>query len=62
MVFSTSYQQQQNFYNCVRSNDPNSFFVLLQQNPYHIDTLIQLSEILKQFGENDQAKDLIERF
>uniref|UniRef100_A0A8C4T9U6 Transcription factor 25 (basic helix-loop-helix) n=1 Tax=Erpetoichthys calabaricus TaxID=27687 RepID=A0A8C4T9U6_ERPCA len=42
------YQQAQfKFLDAVESMDPNNIVVLLQTNPYHIDSLIQLSDVCR---------------
>ena len=52
---------QEEFFKCVATHDPNSFQYLLQKSPYHIDSLVQLSEVCKQTGELETAQDFIER-
>ena len=48
-VHNRAYQDvQSQFESCVASMDPNRLVVLLQHNPYHISTLLQVSEIAKQ--------------
>jgi len=54
-------QAQEVFQACIESGDPNSLFQLLGQAPYHVGTLLQLSELLKQTGDFQRAADLIER-
>jgi len=63
-AFSWSEKQkhaQEVFQACIESGDPNSLFQLLGQAPYHVGTLLQLSELLKQTGDFQRATDLIER-
>ncbi|KAK5157192.1 hypothetical protein LTR04_005494 [Oleoguttula sp. CCFEE 6159] len=61
-VHSRSYQDvQRQFETCVVSMDPNRLVQLLQYNPYHISTLLQVSEIAKQERENATSGDLLER-
>ncbi|KAG4302497.1 hypothetical protein PCANB_001176 [Pneumocystis canis] len=61
-VFSKAYQDvQRKFLMAVNSFDPNNFTMLLQHNPYHVDTLLQVSEILKHQGDYQHSIDLIER-
>uniref|UniRef100_A0A8C4XEN1 Transcription factor 25 (basic helix-loop-helix) n=1 Tax=Erpetoichthys calabaricus TaxID=27687 RepID=A0A8C4XEN1_ERPCA len=56
------YQQAQfKFLDAVESMDPNNIVVLLQTNPYHIDSLIQLSDVCRVQEDQEMAKDLIER-
>ncbi|CAL8581989.1 hypothetical protein XPA_007669 [Xanthoria parietina] len=61
-VHSTAYQDVQGqFETCVESLDPQRLIHLLQYNPYHISTLLQVSEIAKQQGDNSVSGDLLER-
>lgn len=61
-VHNTFYQEtQRQFTSCVASMDPEQMVRLLHQNPYHISTLLQVSEIAKQQRDNASASDLLER-
>lgn len=61
-VHSNVYQDvQRQFETCVASMDPQRMISLLQYNPYHISTLLQVSEIAKQQGDNSVSGDLLER-
>ena len=61
-VHNTSYQDtQRQFHLCVASYDPERMIQLLHTNPYHISTLLQVSEIAKQQRDNASASDLLER-
>nr|POE85481.1 ribosome quality control complex subunit 1 [Quercus suber] len=61
-VHTRSYQDVQlQFARCVESMDPNRLVVLLQHNPYHISTLLQVSEIAKHERDPATAGDLLER-
>ncbi|KAJ9655967.1 hypothetical protein H2201_008684, partial [Coniosporium apollinis] len=61
-VHSSSYQDvQSQFETCVASMDPNRMVQLLQYNPYHISTLLQVSEIAKQERDYATSGDLLER-
>ena len=61
-VHNSAYQEvQSQFEIAVESMDPNRLVVMLQQNPYHISTLLQVSEIAKQDRENAMSGDLLER-
>ncbi|KZM19221.1 uncharacterized protein EKO05_0007320 [Ascochyta rabiei] len=61
-VHNTSYQEtQRQFAVCVASMDPERMVQLLHHNPYHISTLLQVSEIAKQQRDNASASDLLER-
>ncbi|XP_027702272.1 transcription factor 25 [Vombatus ursinus] len=56
------YQQVQfQFLNAVESMDPNNIVLLLQGNPYHIDSLLQLSDVCRLQEDQEMARDLIER-
>lgn len=62
IIHSTAYQSAQKDYEvAVASMDPNRMVSLLQQNPYHTATLLQVSEIMKHQGQHAEAGDLIER-
>lgn len=52
---------QGEFETCVASMDPNRMVQLLQYNPYHISTLLQVSEIAKQERDHATSGDLLER-
>lgn len=61
-VHNEAYQEvQAQFDIAVESMDPNRLILMLQQHPYHISTLLQVSEIAKQDRENAMAGDLLER-
>ena len=61
-VHSTGYQDvQRQFQTCVESMDPQRMIHMLQYNPYHISTLLQVSEIAKQQGDHSVSGDLLER-
>ena len=61
-VHNRIYQDvQAQFQIAVESMDPNRLVVLLQHNPYHISTLLQVSEIAKQEGDHTTSGDLLER-
>ncbi|XP_056268951.1 transcription factor 25 [Pseudoliparis swirei] len=56
------YQQVQfKFLDAVESMDPNNIVALLQLNPYHIDSLLQLSDVCRIQEDQEMARDLIER-
>ncbi|THC91210.1 hypothetical protein EYZ11_009336 [Aspergillus tanneri] len=52
---------QRQFDICVESMDPQRMIQLLQYNPYHISTLLQVSEIAKHQGDHAVSADLLER-
>ncbi|XP_061622084.1 transcription factor 25 [Phyllopteryx taeniolatus] len=59
---SRDYQQVQfKFLDAVESMDPNTIVALLQLNPYHIDSLLQLSDVCRIQDDQEMARDLIER-
>ncbi|KNG52390.1 transcription factor 25 [Stemphylium lycopersici] len=61
-VHNRTYQDvQRQFQTCVASMDPERMIALLQHNPFHISTLLQVSEIAKQQRENAAASDMLER-
>lgn len=45
----------------VKTHDPNRITALVQAHPYHIDSLLQLSEISRNSGNITQAAELVER-
>jgi hypothetical protein len=61
-VHNMSYQHVQSQFNsCVATMDPNSLVALLRENPYHISTLLQVSEIAKHQSDHATSGDLLER-
>jgi hypothetical protein len=61
-VHNRMYQDVQGqFETCVASMDPQRMVLLLQHNPYHISTLLQVSEIAKQERDHTTSGDLLER-
>ncbi|KAM3625293.1 uncharacterized protein V6R79_009770 [Siganus canaliculatus] len=59
---SRDYQQVQfKFLDAVESMDPNNIVALLQLNPYHIDSLLQLSDVCRIQEDQEMARDLVER-
>ncbi|KAI5809533.1 transcriptional repressor TCF25-domain-containing protein [Peziza echinospora] len=59
---SKGYQDvQRQFMMCVMSMDPNRMIALLQHNPYHISTLLQVSLILTSQRDHTTSGDLLER-
>ncbi|XP_068117538.1 ribosome quality control complex subunit TCF25 [Hyperolius riggenbachi] len=56
------YQQVQfKFLDAVESLDPNNIVLLLQMSPYHVDSLLQLSDVCRLQEDQEMARDLIER-
>ncbi|KAI8592286.1 transcriptional repressor TCF25-domain-containing protein [Geranomyces variabilis] len=61
-VHARAYQEiQRGYLECVRTHDPNTIQNLLHLYPYHVDSLLQLSEIAKHSGDIALASELIER-
>ena len=52
---------ERQFMSCVASMDPQRLITLLTYNPYHVSTLLQVSEIAKQQGDHSVSGDLLER-
>ncbi|KAJ6141462.1 hypothetical protein N7470_009852 [Penicillium chermesinum] len=62
IVHNTAYKDVQNQFDmCVESMEPQRLISLLQYNPYHISTLLQVSELAKHQGDHSVAADLLER-
>ncbi|KAJ3163238.1 Transcription factor 25 [Geranomyces michiganensis] len=60
-VHARAYQEiQRGYLECVRTHDPNTIQNLLRMYPYHIDALLQWSEIVKHSGDISLASELIE--
>uniref|UniRef100_A0A1B0CVA6 Transcription factor 25 n=2 Tax=Lutzomyia longipalpis TaxID=7200 RepID=A0A1B0CVA6_LUTLO len=58
---SQSYRQVQNkFLAAVESMDSDNIIQIINQQPYHVDSLIQLSELCKMSEDNAMASELIE--
>ncbi|KAI7851357.1 transcriptional repressor TCF25-domain-containing protein [Circinella umbellata] len=56
------YQDAQlEFMNAVATHDPNALMFLVSRYPYHVDGLLQVSEMAKQSGDWTAAGDCIER-
>lgn len=61
-VHSQSYQQCQfRFLEAVESLNPENIMMLLNQEPFHVDTLLQVSEIFRLGDDSAMAAQLIER-
>ncbi|KAJ6020919.1 hypothetical protein N7540_006423 [Penicillium herquei] len=62
ILHNTAYKDVQNQFDlCVESMDPQRLIHHLQYNPYHISTLLQVSEIAKHQSDHAVAADLLER-
>ena len=61
-VHNNAYQnQQKEFEACVSMMDPSMMVNLLRFNPYHVSTLLQVSEIAKQDRDPATSGELLER-
>ncbi|KAG2232357.1 hypothetical protein INT48_007372 [Thamnidium elegans] len=59
---SEQYQDVQlEFLNAIATHNPEALLFLTRRHPYHVDSLLQLSEIAKQSGDWTAAGDFIER-
>ncbi|KAG8679944.1 hypothetical protein FRC09_018603, partial [Ceratobasidium sp. 395] len=59
---SVDYKHTQlKFLHCVTLSEPSQLFALYRSEPWHIDTLLQIGEILKHQEELSQASDFVER-
>lgn len=59
---SVDYKRTQlKFLHCVTMSEPSHLFTLFRSEPWHIDTLLQIGEILKHQEELSQASDFVER-
>ncbi|KAI4559173.1 hypothetical protein MJT46_019928, partial [Ovis ammon polii x Ovis aries] len=57
---SEEYQQTQHkFLAAVESMEPNNIVVLLQSSPYHVDSLLQLSDACRFQDDQETARDLV---
>lgn len=59
---SQSYKKAElRFLSAVAVGDPNAFAEILRESPWHIDTLLQLSEVFRQQEDYSHATELVER-
>ncbi|CAG8461969.1 13926_t:CDS:10 [Cetraspora pellucida] len=59
---SQQYQSVQlSFMQCVSTHDPNTIYALIRENPYHIDSLLQMSDIYKMSSDLVMAQEFLER-
>ncbi|KAJ3302923.1 hypothetical protein HDV03_004435 [Kappamyces sp. JEL0829] len=49
------------FYQCIATHNPDMLYNVLKEYPFHICSLLQLSEVFKQQGDVAMAGDFIER-
>ena len=55
-----SYQMAQRmFWEAVDSMNPDAFVAILREYPYHLDTLLQLAEVVRGNEDYQMARDLI---
>lgn len=58
---SVNYRQlQQKFLTAVESMDSDNIIKIINQQPYHVDSLIQMSELCKMSEDHAMAAELIE--
>jgi hypothetical protein len=61
-LHSPEYQKVQiKFWESVETYNPNAIAAVLHAHPYHVDSLLQLSEVCKMGEDIQMAADLIER-
>lgn len=59
---SQDYQSAQlDFLEAVSTMDPHRISAILQRHPYHVDSLLQLSDVLKMNGDVQAASEFVER-
>ena len=59
---SKSYSQTQiKFIRAISTHDPEQLTAIIRNDPYHIDTLLQLSQVASHNGDLTQAGNLIDR-
>mmetsp|Transcript_7991 Transcript_7991/g.23577 ORF Transcript_7991/g.23577 Transcript_7991/m.23577 type:complete len:721 (-) Transcript_7991:247-2409(-) len=60
-VYSGNYEAVQEIYlDAQRSNDVNQIAALLQQTPYHTDSLLTLFDLQRSMGEHAQADEMLQ--
>ena len=52
---------QHQFLQATTSFDPNTLMALLQVYPYHVDTLLQVSDVFRMQGDGSTSADFVER-
>ncbi|CEP12095.1 hypothetical protein [Parasitella parasitica] len=52
---------QMEFLSAIATHNPEALLLLIRRHPYHVDSLLQLSEIAKHSGDWTTAGDFIER-
>ena len=60
--WSDEYKTLQDQFNaCVATFDPNNLMMLLQRHPFHVDSMLQLSEYFRATGQVETAAELLRR-
>mmetsp|Transcript_19161 Transcript_19161/g.41385 ORF Transcript_19161/g.41385 Transcript_19161/m.41385 type:complete len:710 (+) Transcript_19161:50-2179(+) len=60
--YSPSYRTTQGlFEQCQATYDPNSIAALLQQAPYHVDSLLTMYDLYRHTGDNQYAEEVLAR-
>lgn len=52
---------QETFRRCQASYDPNSLVALLQHYPYHVDTLLVLSDLERSVAHHESAEEFLQK-
>nr|XP_032835456.1 transcription factor 25 isoform X2 [Petromyzon marinus] len=61
-VHSRDYQRVQNaFLDAVDSMDPHNLVALTHTSPYHVDSLLQLSDVCRLQDDHEMAREFVER-
>jgi len=59
---SQNYRQvQESFYEAVESANPDFIVAILNEHPFHIDAMLQLSEICRMGEDANMSTELVER-
>jgi hypothetical protein len=62
ITWSIAYKKAQAEFEVLQqTHDPNLIAHFLQRYPFHIDALLQMSEVFQHHGQNDHAADCIKR-
>eukprot|EP00047_Mylnosiga_fluctuans_P021535 m.105869 g.105869 ORF g.105869 m.105869 type:complete len:636 (-) comp8930_c0_seq2:1187-3094(-) len=62
ITHSQSYQSlEMQYFRALQTLDPAAFSVILHQYPYHVNSLLQFSEIYRMNGDMQTAHDFVER-
>lgn len=61
--FSNAYfEVQEAFKHTVATYDPNNVARLLQRHPYHVDSMLQMSEFYRSTNQLDEAAGMLRRY